>query len=59
MALRGTKIEATILVRPKGTVEDAILWAVRKRGLPPLAPATPSGPFSPSIIGVAQTLGLR
>jgi len=38
MALRGTKIEATILVRPKGTVEDAILWAVRKRGLPPAPP---------------------
>jgi hypothetical protein len=40
MALRGTKIEATILVRRGIRIEDAILWAVRRRGLPPL-PAPP------------------
>jgi len=35
MALRGRKIEATVTVRP-GPLEDVILWAVKKRGLPPL-----------------------
>ncbi|MDD4872760.1 MAG: hypothetical protein PHR77_19580 [Kiritimatiellae bacterium] len=35
-ALRGKKIEATILVRQPMRVEDAILWVVKKRGLPPL-----------------------
>lgn len=35
-ALRGTKIEATILVRKPTPLEDAILWAVKKRGLPAL-----------------------
>ena len=43
MAIRGTKIEATILVRRGMRIEDAILWAVQKRGLPPL----PSMPRSP------------
>jgi len=43
MALRGTKIEATILVRRGMRIEDAILWAVQKRGLPPL----PQPPRSP------------
>jgi hypothetical protein len=35
MALRGRRIEATIAVSG-GTLEDTILWAVNKRGLPPL-----------------------
>jgi hypothetical protein len=35
MSLRGTKIEATILVRLV-PLEETILWAVRKHGLPPL-----------------------
>ncbi len=39
-ALRGRKIEATVLVRPPARVEDAIVWAVKRRGLPPL-PAPP------------------
>ncbi|MCX5654548.1 MAG: hypothetical protein NTY65_07880 [Planctomycetota bacterium] len=43
MALRGTNIEATILVRRGLRIEDAILWAVQKRGLPPL----PQPPRSP------------
>ena len=43
MALRGTRIEATIFVRRGLRIEDAILWAVQKRGLPPL----PSPPRSP------------
>jgi hypothetical protein len=43
MALRGTKIEATILVRRGIRIEDAILWAVQKRGLPPL-PQMPRSP---------------
>lgn len=34
--LRGRKIEATILVRKAAPLEDAILWAVKERGLPPL-----------------------
>jgi len=38
MALRGTKIEAAILVRP-ASIEEAILWAVKRHGLPPLPPA--------------------
>jgi len=42
MALRGTKIEATLLVR-KATIEDTILWAVKAHGLPPL----PQPPRSP------------
>lgn len=36
MALRGEKIRATICAGPAGPLEEAILWAVRKRGLPPL-----------------------
>jgi hypothetical protein len=42
MALRGTKIEAVIRVAPAagdGPLEETILWAVNKRGLPPLPPA--------------------
>ena len=35
MALEGNKIEATIRV-DQGRLEEAILWAVRKQGLPPL-----------------------
>ena len=35
-ALRGKQIEATLLVRQPAPLEDAILWAVQKRGLPPL-----------------------
>ena len=35
-ALRGKKIEATILMRPPAPLEEAILWAVKKRGLPPV-----------------------
>jgi hypothetical protein len=36
MSLCGKKISATILVAPPGDVTEAILWGVRKRGLPPL-----------------------
>jgi hypothetical protein len=43
-SLRGKKIECTILVRHAGPIEDAILWAVQRRGLPPL----PSAPRSRS-----------
>jgi hypothetical protein len=39
-SLRGKKIQCTILVRPPGPVEDAILWAAQRRGLPSL-PAAP------------------
>jgi len=35
-ALRGKKIEATILVRKPAPLEDSILWAVKERGLPAL-----------------------
>jgi len=35
-ALRGKQIEAVILARPPSPLEEAILWAVKKRGLPPL-----------------------
>ncbi|MBI5686200.1 MAG: hypothetical protein HZC54_14095 [Verrucomicrobia bacterium] len=38
-ALRGKKIEATILVRKPAPMEDVILWAVKKRGLPALPKA--------------------
>ena len=38
MALRGTKIEATLRV-DRGTLEDAILWAVNRSGLPPVPEA--------------------
>ncbi len=37
MALRGTKIDATILV-DRIPVEETIAWFVKKRGLPPLPP---------------------
>ena len=37
MALRGTKIDATILV-DRIPVEETIAWVVKKRGLPPLPP---------------------
>ena len=39
MALRGTKIEATIARRRRASLEETILWAVKKRGLPPLPAA--------------------
>jgi hypothetical protein len=38
MALRGTKIEATLRV-DRGTLEEAILWAVNRSGLPPVPEA--------------------
>lgn len=38
MALRGKKIQATILV-DQMPVEETIAWAVKKHGLPPLPPA--------------------
>jgi hypothetical protein len=38
-ALRGQTIAATIRVRPPEPIEEAILWAVTKRGLPPLPQA--------------------
>jgi hypothetical protein len=38
-ALRGKNIECTILVRHAGPIEDAILWAAQRRGLPPLPTA--------------------
>jgi len=38
-SLRGRNIECTILVRPPAPIEDAILWAVKRRGLPPLPKA--------------------
>jgi hypothetical protein len=42
-ALRGKNIEATIRVRPAERLEDTILWAVKRRGLPPL-PKPPRNP---------------
>jgi len=67
MALRGTKIEAVILVRPseprpsgsgavKPTVEDAILWAVRRRGLPP-PPPPPRDPAAQDKLCLAAITG--
>ncbi len=41
-ALRGKQIDATILVRGPAPIEEAILWAVNKRGLPPV-PKAPRG----------------
>jgi hypothetical protein len=35
-SLRGKNMECTILVRPAGPIEEAILWAAQRRGLPPL-----------------------
>lgn len=35
MSLRGERIRATLRIAP-GSVEDAVLWVVKKRGLPPL-----------------------
>ncbi len=35
MALRGKRIEAALAVAPSQPIEESILWAVRKRGLPP------------------------
>jgi hypothetical protein len=35
-SLRGKNIECTILVHNVSPIEDAILWAVQRRGLPPL-----------------------
>jgi len=35
-SLKGKNIDATILVRKPGRIEEAILWAVKKNGLPPL-----------------------
>ena len=39
-SLRGKNFECAILVRPPGPIEDALLWAAQRRGLPPL-PAAP------------------
>jgi len=38
-SLRGKNIECAILVRHTGPIEDAILWAVQRHGLPPLPTA--------------------
>ena len=38
-ALRGTRIATTVLVTRPAPLEKAILWAVKKRGLPPLPQA--------------------
>jgi len=38
-SLRGNNIECTILVRRPAPIEDAILWAAQRQGLPPLPPA--------------------
>jgi len=43
MALRGTNIAATVLVRPPEPIEEVILWGARQAGLPPL-PAPPRSP---------------
>ena len=37
--LRGTRIAATVLATGPAPLEKAILWAVKKRGLPPLPQA--------------------
>lgn len=39
MALRGRKIEASLLALPRTPVEETIYCAVKKQGLPPLPPA--------------------
>ena len=39
-SLRGKKMECTILIRPPAPMEDAILWAAQRNGLPPL-PVSP------------------
>lgn len=39
MALRGRRIKAAILLREPAPIEDAILWAVKRHGLPPLPDA--------------------
>ena len=41
-ALRGKEIAATVLVTRPAAVEEAVLWAVKKRGLPPV-PQPPRG----------------
>jgi hypothetical protein len=43
MALRGKRIEATVRITGPEPIEEAILWALKKHGLPPLpkAPRTP------------------
>jgi hypothetical protein len=43
MALRGRKIEATICVDGQA-VEEQILWAVKRLGLPPIPPAPRTAP---------------
>jgi hypothetical protein len=35
-SLRGTNMECTVLVRPPAPLEETILWAVQKHGMPPL-----------------------
>ena len=41
MALRGERIEATILVRDPQPIEEAVLWAAEKRGGLPALPKPP------------------
>jgi hypothetical protein len=38
-SLRGKKIECAILIRPPAPMEEAILWAAQREGLPPLSAA--------------------
>ncbi len=38
-SLHGNKIECAILIRHPGPIEDAILWAAQRHGLPPLPTA--------------------
>jgi hypothetical protein len=55
MSLRGRKISASICVAD-GSVEDAVLWAVRRRGLPPL-PAPPRDAKAQAELAMAAIRG--
>ena len=58
MALRGKKIVATIRLG-KGPLDDAILWAVRKHGLPPIPRAPRTGAAQDKICLTALNGPLR
>ncbi|MFA5193684.1 MAG: hypothetical protein WC740_23490 [Verrucomicrobiia bacterium] len=56
-ALRGKKMEATILVRKPAPLEDAILWVMKERGLPAL-PKAPRSRESQMALSLKALTGL-
>jgi len=56
MALEGKTIEAVVHVAPSGPVEELVLWAVKRHGLPPL-PKAPRDPQAQAALNLKALKG--